>query len=51
MVDLFVVVVVAVHPDKVAQGTAEMKATAEMVFEILNNAFKRYEVSLGKRSA
>eukprot|EP00461_Guttulinopsis_vulgaris_P002157 UN02158 len=40
-----------VHPDKVSTGTPEMKATADIVFEILNNAFKRYEVSQGLRSA
>jgi hypothetical protein len=40
-----------VHPDKVSTGTPEMKATADLVFEILNNAFKRYEVQMGMRSA
>ena len=40
-----------VHPDKVSTGTPEMKATADLVFEILNNSFKRYEVQLGMRTA
>lgn len=39
-----------VHPDKVSTGTPEMKATADLVFEILNNAFKKYEQQQGLRA-
>lgn len=40
-----------VHPDKVAGSTPVVKATAERVFEVLNNAFKQYEIKMGMRSA
>lgn len=40
-----------VHPDKVSTGTPEMKATAELIFETLNMAFKKYEIQQGLRSA
>lgn len=40
-----------VHPDKVSGSTPLIKATAERIFEVLNNSFKQYEIKLGMRSA
>ncbi len=39
-----------VHPDKVMSGTPEMRAIAERVFDVLQLAFKKYEVKLGLRA-
>jgi hypothetical protein len=39
-----------VHPDKVSAGTPQMKATAELVFDVLNAAFKNYEIEQGLRA-
>jgi len=37
--------VLVVHPDRVTTGTVEMKATADLVFDVLTESMKQYEAA------